>query len=55
MEVISLLIPIALILAAAFIYGFIWMTKNGQYDDLETPKYRILLDDNKKTKQEGEL
>jgi cbb3-type cytochrome oxidase maturation protein len=57
MEIISILIPLALILAAFFIAGFIWMTKKGQYDDLETPRHRMLLEDNKKriTNQEGEL
>lgn len=60
MEVISLLIPMALILAALFIGGFIWMTRNGQYDDMETPRHRMLLEDNEKEvrkniTQEGEL
>lgn len=64
MEIVTFLIPIALILAAIFIGGFIWMTLNGQYDDLETPGHRILLEDKDKIKennnnnnstQEGEL
>lgn len=45
MEIIPFLIPLALILAAIFIGGFIWMTMTGQYDDLETPGHRMLLDD----------
>lgn len=57
MEIMPFLIPTALIMAAFFIGGFIWMTKKGQYDDLETPRHRMLLEDNKKdTKtKEGEL
>lgn len=57
MEIISFLIPLALILAVFFIAGFIWMTRNGQYDDLETPRHRMLLEDNKKVThtKEGEL
>ena len=47
MEVISFLIPLALLLAASFIAGFIWMTIKGQYDDLETPPLRILIDEDK--------
>jgi cbb3-type cytochrome oxidase maturation protein len=47
MEVITILIPLALILALFFIVGFIWMTAKGQYDDLETPAMRMLLDDKK--------
>lgn len=45
MEVITILIPIALLLALFFVIGFIWMTAKGQYDDLETPAMRMLLDD----------
>jgi len=47
MEIISVLMPLAILLALSFIAGFIWMTIKGQYDDLETPALRMLLDDNK--------
>lgn len=47
MEVITILIPLALLLALLFVMGFIWMTVKGQYDDLETPAMRMLLDDKK--------
>ncbi|MFA6236358.1 MAG: cbb3-type cytochrome oxidase assembly protein CcoS [Bacteriovorax sp.] len=49
MEVITILIPIAILLALAFIVGFIWMTVKGQYDDLETPAMRILLEETDNT------
>lgn len=57
MEIMPFLIPIALFMAAFFIGGFIWMTKKGQYDDLETPRHRMLLEDDKKVTitKEGEL
>jgi cbb3-type cytochrome oxidase maturation protein len=45
MEILNFLIPLALLLAAFFVIGFIWMTKKGQYDDLETPALRMLLED----------
>jgi cbb3-type cytochrome oxidase maturation protein len=45
MEVITILIPLALLLALFFIVGFIWMTVKGQYDDLETPAMRMLLEE----------
>lgn len=54
MEIIVVLIPLAIILAVFFIGGFIWMTKKGQYDDLETPSMRMLLDD-KIIKQESNI
>ena len=47
MEVITILIPLAILLALFFIIGFIWMTSKGQYDDLETPAMRMLLEDKK--------
>jgi cbb3-type cytochrome oxidase maturation protein len=50
MEIVDFLIPLALLLAAFFVGGFIWMTKKGQYDDLETPGMRMLLDDVKNEK-----
>jgi len=45
MEVITILLPLAMILTFTFIGSFIWMTRKGQYDDLETPKFKMLLDD----------
>lgn len=47
MEVITILIPLAILLALTFIVGFIWMTVKGQYDDLETPAMRMLIDEKK--------
>ncbi|MDD4974898.1 MAG: cbb3-type cytochrome oxidase assembly protein CcoS [Bacteriovorax sp.] len=47
MEVITILIPLALLLALTFIVGFIWMTVKGQYDDLETPAMRMLIEEKK--------
>ena len=57
MEIMPFLIPIAIIMAIFFIGGFIWMTKKGQYDDLETPRHSMLLEDNKIVNhtKEGEL
>ena len=45
MEVIVILLPLAILLALLFIGSFIWMAYKGQYDDLETPKFKMLLDD----------
>lgn len=47
MEVLPIVIPLAILLALSFIAGFIWMTMRGQYDDLETPAMRMLLDEKK--------
>lgn len=52
MTILFLLIPIALVIVAAAVTGFWWATRDGQFDDLETPAVRILLD-NKETKDQG--
>lgn len=45
MEVIIVLVPIALLLGLGFLVIFIWATKSGQYDDLDTPSVRVLFED----------
>lgn len=45
MEIIVVLLPLALALGAIFLGFFLWAVTRGQYDDVETPKYRMLLDD----------
>ncbi len=47
MNILYLLIPIALLLVIAFVGGYIWSASKGQYDDLETPAHRILLEEEK--------
>ncbi len=45
MESLYLLIPLSVVLV--FIIGvlFWWSLRSGQYDDLEGPAYRLLMDD----------
>ena len=45
MNVLLVLIPLALALAAAFAAAFRWAVRDGQFDDVETPALRILIDD----------
>jgi cbb3-type cytochrome oxidase maturation protein len=49
MEIMVVLIPLALLLGLLFIGAFIWMTWNGQYDDLDSPQLRMLLDEQKRS------
>jgi cbb3-type cytochrome oxidase maturation protein len=39
------LVPLALVLGAAALGGFLWSLRSGQYDDLDGAAARILLDD----------
>jgi cbb3-type cytochrome oxidase maturation protein len=48
MNVILVLLPISLLLGGFFVVSFIWATRKGQYDDLETPDKRILFEDKPK-------
>lgn len=45
MEILYLLIPLSVVLV--FLIGgiFWWAVKSGQFDDLEGPAHRILMDD----------
>lgn len=45
MSILYLLIPLAVILMIIAAGFFIWTVKHGQYDDLEGPAHRILMDD----------
>lgn len=45
MTILYLLIPIALVFLAIAIAGFLWAVRSGQFDDMEGPAHRILLDD----------
>jgi cbb3-type cytochrome oxidase maturation protein len=45
MEIIYLLIPISLLLIGLIIMAFLWAIRSGQFDDLEGPAHKILMDD----------
>ncbi|MFV1972123.1 MAG: cbb3-type cytochrome oxidase assembly protein CcoS [Thiohalobacterales bacterium] len=45
MEVIYLLIPLSLVLVGVIVWAFLWAVRSGQFDDLEGPAHRILMDD----------
>ncbi|MDQ7015021.1 MAG: cbb3-type cytochrome oxidase assembly protein CcoS [Gammaproteobacteria bacterium] len=61
MAILYLLIPLGLLFLGLFVWIFIWSVKDGQFDDLEGPAFRILMDDddpkipgNEKSKLEEE-
>lgn len=45
MNIVFALIPLGLVLLAFALWAFFWAVGNGQFDDLESPAWRILLDD----------
>lgn len=50
MEVLYLLIPLSVVLVFAIAAAFWWSVKSGQFDDLEGPGFRILMDDDRPKK-----
>lgn len=47
MESLYLLIPLSVLLVFAIALAFWWSVKSGQFDDLEGPGFRILMDDDR--------
>lgn len=45
MRILFLLIPMALGVAGVALWAFLWAVRTGQFDDLEGPAHRILMDD----------
>lgn len=45
MDIIYLLLPVALILVIIIIVIFFWAVRSDQFEDLEGPAHRILMDD----------
>ncbi|HSQ68458.1 MAG TPA: cbb3-type cytochrome oxidase assembly protein CcoS [Steroidobacteraceae bacterium] len=56
MEILFLLIPLALLLVALGVWAFFWAVGSGQFDDLDSPGWSVLADEDKpdKKKDEGE-
>ena len=45
MEVLYLLLPISGLFTIVIVGALVWAVKSGQFDDLEGPAYKILMDD----------
>jgi len=54
MEIIYLLIPLSLLLVGLMVWVFFWAVRSGQFDDLEGPAHRILMDDDSPDIEEPE-
>jgi len=47
MDILYLLIPLSVVLVFVIAALFWWSLKSGQYEDLDGPGYRILMDDDR--------
>ena len=45
MSVIYILLPLALVIVAVAVGAFVWAARRGQFDDMDTPAMRIVLED----------
>lgn len=45
MTIIYVLVFASLILAGVALAGYTWAVRSGQFDDLETPRWKVLSDD----------
>jgi cbb3-type cytochrome oxidase maturation protein len=45
MTILYLILPLALVFAAAAVAAFAWTVRSGQLDDVDTPPRRILFED----------
>jgi cbb3-type cytochrome oxidase maturation protein len=52
MSILYVLIPLALLILGGAVWAFFWAVGNGQFDDLDTPAIRIILDDDKAPRQD---
>lgn len=52
MSVLFIALPIALLLGGAALVACVLCIRDGQYDDLETPSIRILVDENSSNESE---
>ncbi|MBI5331770.1 MAG: cbb3-type cytochrome oxidase assembly protein CcoS [Betaproteobacteria bacterium] len=53
MDILYLLIPLSLAFVAVIAWVFLWAVKSGQFEDMEGPAHRILLDDEKIPSSQG--
>jgi cbb3-type cytochrome oxidase maturation protein len=54
MNLFLFMIGLTFLMVAGFVSAFLWAASSGQFEDLTTPAYRILSDDNEEIKKNGQ-
>jgi cbb3-type cytochrome oxidase maturation protein len=54
MSILYLMIPMGILIVIGAVWAFFWAVNSGQFDDLDSPAWRILLDDDTKPPQRGD-
>jgi cbb3-type cytochrome oxidase maturation protein len=53
MNILFLLIPLGLLLLGIAVWAFFWAVGSGQFDDLDSPAWSVLMDDDQAPEQDG--
>ncbi len=53
MSILFLLIPLGLLLLGFAVWAFFWAVGTGQFDDLDTPAWSVVMDDDSAPKKPG--
>lgn len=54
MSILYILIPLGLVLVVIGIWAFFWAVGDGQFDDLDTPGWSVLIDPDRRGGQPDE-
>jgi len=52
-SIIFILIPLGLVLLGVAVWAFFWAVGSGQFEDLDSPAWRILMDDDTRPPRPG--
>ena len=55
MDILYLLVPIGIVLVGLIAWALLWAIRSGQFDDLEGPAHRILMDDDRPVQQQDRV
>lgn len=53
MSILYFMIPMGIVIIAGALWAFFWAVDSGQFDDLDSPAWRILLDDDTRPPDPG--
>lgn len=51
MSILYLMIPMGVLIVVGALWAYFWAVNSGQFDDLDSPAWRILLDDDSRPPQ----
>lgn len=52
MEILILLVPLATLAVVIGVWLFIWALRRGQFDDLDSPAWRVIFDDQEQQRKQ---